>query len=487
MIVARVRVPVTCRETDTTAMDNDSRNNNDGDGALDERITTMLEAALRWQSGVPFVSTPRFAIVGDRHGAHALTGRSTLTRTTTTSVTTYRRVGSRMHAATAAPTGTIGRRVYVPSLGATGASRHNPRLVPESQRMSVYHETGEADGGVVDDDDQSDTDDTSSSDSDDDSTNGSSDTDSRADSSDSASGSGDDMISDVDHYANDSHGLATTTRSHRSISSRGRHLVFPRIFAAAHGGHLFGRAHRFGVPRMHASVASTTTTSLPRYAAAAAASSSAPTSSSSSESDGEMDNLSDSEGSDDGRREEQSSGPLGADDDITTTTDSSSSSSDGGDSESDTDSGGDDYTGTTATRGRTSRRSARVFDDAVTASINDARASGTALAPSRDTVNALPTRTHCNARDGDGTCAVCLDDFAEGDQLRVLPCTHAYHVACIDRWLASHVACPCCRAPVATRDACVTAPLFLVAYPVDPAPMPSWMCRALEASGSQAT
>nr|UMO79539.1 Ring finger protein [Pandoravirus aubagnensis] len=439
-------------------MNNNDTNDSDG-AALNDRIATMLEAALRWQSGVPFVSTPRFAIVGDRHGAHALQGRSTLTRTTTSSVTTYRRGGSRTY--TTAPAGTIGRRVYVPSLGVLGASRHGPRLGSESRRTLVCHETNEADS-----DDSSDSDD---------STGSVSDTDSRADSSDSTSDSGDDTVSNGDHYADGSQDLATMP-SHQTGSSRRRHMVFPHAFVA-HGGHLFGRARRLGAPIMRTPIGSTMPSLMPRYT-------------SSSESDGDddgMGNLSDSGGSDNGRQEEQSSDPLGTDDDTTDGSGNSSDSDDSSDGESDTDNGGNDDSdsGGVATLSRTSRRSARTFDDAVTASINDASASGTTLAPSRDAINALPTRTHCSARDGDGACAVCLDDFVEGDRLRVLPCAHAYHVACIDRWLASHIACPCCRAPVTTRDACITAPIFLVAYPVDPAPMPAWMCRALEASGSR--
>ncbi|GJP36536.1 hypothetical protein CLOM_g21033 [Closterium sp. NIES-68] len=43
-------------------------------------------------------------------------------------------------------------------------------------------------------------------------------------------------------------------------------------------------------------------------------------------------------------------------------------------------------------------------------------------------------------------CAVCLNEFTHGDQLRrLLPCGHGFHVSCIDCWLASHTTCPVCR------------------------------------------
>jgi len=47
------------------------------------------------------------------------------------------------------------------------------------------------------------------------------------------------------------------------------------------------------------------------------------------------------------------------------------------------------------------------------------------------------------------TCCICLDDFEEGEKLRVLPCDHGYHSKCIDPWLVKNKRiCPQCRKKV---------------------------------------
>jgi len=42
------------------------------------------------------------------------------------------------------------------------------------------------------------------------------------------------------------------------------------------------------------------------------------------------------------------------------------------------------------------------------------------------------------------SCAVCLSDFEGGEKLRVLPCGHKFHKACVDTWLRRNKACPLC-------------------------------------------
>ncbi|CAK4086889.1 unnamed protein product [Aphanomyces euteiches] len=41
-------------------------------------------------------------------------------------------------------------------------------------------------------------------------------------------------------------------------------------------------------------------------------------------------------------------------------------------------------------------------------------------------------------------CAICLSDFTESQELRVLPCFHKYHSWCIDKWLLGNCKCPVC-------------------------------------------
>jgi len=44
------------------------------------------------------------------------------------------------------------------------------------------------------------------------------------------------------------------------------------------------------------------------------------------------------------------------------------------------------------------------------------------------------------------TCGVCLVDFVNGDELRLLPCGHRFHRECIDHWLLqSSTVCPVCK------------------------------------------
>nr|GMD00748.1 RING-H2 finger protein ATL80-like [Ipomoea batatas]GMD17498.1 RING-H2 finger protein ATL80-like [Ipomoea batatas] len=63
-------------------------------------------------------------------------------------------------------------------------------------------------------------------------------------------------------------------------------------------------------------------------------------------------------------------------------------------------------------------------------------------------LRSLPKFTYGGAAEKEipADCAICLTEYEQGDEIRVLPqCRHGFHVQCIDTWLGSHSSCPSCR------------------------------------------
>lgn len=87
------------------------------------------------------------------------------------------------------------------------------------------------------------------------------------------------------------------------------------------------------------------------------------------------------------------------------------------------------------------------------------------LQHAREMLLRLPTRSYISLQlpnaeacsDDTPACAVCLEDFKDGDLLRILPCKHELHQACVDPWLAEHSTCPLCKRDICAADADVTS------------------------------
>jgi hypothetical protein len=46
-------------------------------------------------------------------------------------------------------------------------------------------------------------------------------------------------------------------------------------------------------------------------------------------------------------------------------------------------------------------------------------------------------------------CLICLDEYAQEDECRLMGCRHTFHRECVDRWLSTgRNNCPACRGAV---------------------------------------
>ncbi|KAK7262749.1 hypothetical protein RJT34_30329 [Clitoria ternatea] len=91
----------------------------------------------------------------------------------------------------------------------------------------------------------------------------------------------------------------------------------------------------------------------------------------------------------------------------------------------------------------------------VLSSHSSASSVGSVPAPN-DAVESLPIKLyekmHKHQEDA-AQCYICLVEYEDGDSMRVLPCHHEFHRACIDKWLKEiHRVCPLCRGDICISD-----------------------------------
>lgn len=49
-------------------------------------------------------------------------------------------------------------------------------------------------------------------------------------------------------------------------------------------------------------------------------------------------------------------------------------------------------------------------------------------------------------------CVFCLSHFRARELVRALPCSHEFHVECVDQWLEINSRCPVCRSDASGEE-----------------------------------
>ncbi|KAJ3679924.1 hypothetical protein LUZ60_016202 [Juncus effusus] len=68
----------------------------------------------------------------------------------------------------------------------------------------------------------------------------------------------------------------------------------------------------------------------------------------------------------------------------------------------------------------------------------------------RQSVEMLPCFVYKFNEGNDKACSICLEEYRDGETVRILPCKHEFHAECVDPWLTKWgTFCPVCKHEVA--------------------------------------
>ncbi|XP_047967342.1 uncharacterized protein LOC125211542 isoform X2 [Salvia hispanica] len=101
-----------------------------------------------------------------------------------------------------------------------------------------------------------------------------------------------------------------------------------------------------------------------------------------------------------------------------------------------------------------------LFEQSVVLSRPSVSSVGSVPAPI-EVVDSLPLKIFCKFKrkscEDTAQCYICLVEYEDGDGMRILPCHHEFHRACIDKWLKEiHRVCPLCRWDICRPDSLTT-------------------------------
>jgi len=65
------------------------------------------------------------------------------------------------------------------------------------------------------------------------------------------------------------------------------------------------------------------------------------------------------------------------------------------------------------------------------------------------------TTPTCNLSSDRTACCICMNDYQNDDNLKILPCLHRFHEDCVNTWLKKKGLCPICKVDVRKSSCCI--------------------------------